>query len=471
MQTPAATRALVHTCRVAVAFGLVLVLVPARGTGQQPAPVHPTVATPHLPTIPTHTPPAGLPAVAVVRQPGADDKKNGDKEADAAGIQELTLGECIEIAVEKQPALRAVRASQDATNAGLNALNNIGRLGQRLTPDLAIRKEQSQRGVVAAAADVQKLHNEVVHDVTRLYYTAVYAHQQTEFAEDVAAQVNEFVKIAKALLDSATPGEMNQAKFDLMLIGQARSQERLATAEAGEKQALAALREAMGVSDAAFRFRPKDKELPLMAQNVPLTEQLVGELALCRRPELALAAAGADAFRLEVYAQGAVRFRQKVQTLGSGSDIHARLLPTASRDPGQEYRPEPIAPEMPPQLVGSKADRVARAMAYSQRADAVYEKARNLVILEAANAFFRFDLASKRVLYGKKASDAAKDLMERIRENFDNPKAPKDQLLLGYSQAAIAQAEYVEAVYQYLLALAALERVTAGGVRPAFPGR
>ena len=67
---------------------------------------------------------------------------------------------------------------------------------------------------------------------------------------------------------------------------------------------------------------------------------------------------------------------------------------------------------------------------------------------------------------------AAKDLMERIREGFDNPKAgSKEQLLLGYGQAVEAQADYVEAVFKYLLTLGALERVTAGGVRPAFPGR
>jgi hypothetical protein len=43
--------------------------------------------------------------------------------------------------------------------------------------------------------------------------------------------------------------------------------------------------------------------------------------------------------------------------------------------------------------------------------------------------------------------------------------------VVGYAQAARAQADYVKLVYEHLLWLAALERVTAGGVRPAFPGR
>lgn len=195
------------------------------------------------------------------------------------------------------------------------------------------------------------------------------------------------------------------------------------------------------------------------------------ELALCRRPELALAAAGADAFRLEVYAQGAVRFKKTVPTLATGSDIKAREVPGTIRELGGMYKPGAIMPEMPPQLVGNQADRVARAMAYSQRADAVFEKAKNLVHLEAENAYHEYDLAAKNVLGGKRKFEFAKDLMERVRENADNPKAEREQLVRGYIDAAKAQSDYVESVWQYLLTLAHLERVTAGGVRPDFPGR
>jgi hypothetical protein len=196
---------------------------------------------------------------------------------------------------------------------------------------------------------------------------------------------------------------------------------------------------------------------------------MVIEMAVCRRPELALAAAGVDAFRLEVYAQGRVPFRRAVPTLASGADIHARMIPPGSRD--KDYRPEPIVPEMPPQLVGSKADRVSRAMAYSQRAEAVYDKARNLVVLEAETAFLNFELAGERVKFAKEQYEAGKRLAEYVEGNLENLKVAKELLLTAYAEAVQSQAAYYEAVYQYLLALAALERVTAGGVRPAFPGR
>ena len=36
---------------------------------------------------------------------------------------------------------------------------------------------------------------------------------------------------------------------------------------------MAALREVMAVQEESFQFRVKDKELPVMAQNVPLTKE------------------------------------------------------------------------------------------------------------------------------------------------------------------------------------------------------
>lgn len=453
MHPPATARL---AARLAAASGLALAvfLLPGRGAGQPPAPV--------LPTVPA---PTGIPDVV---QPAVPEKANGDKDQPAA-VPELSLGECVAIAFERNPALKAVKASQNATEAGVRAINNIGKIGQVLSPDLPIRKEQAGKGVIAAAADMQKTHNEVVQDVTRLYYTVVYARQQEALTEDVVAQIELLVDIGRKLLKSPNPGDMTVQKLDAMEIGLAEARGLRLTARSGERQAMAALREVMGVTDVAFPFRVKDKELPLMEQKNPVTKDLVVGYALARRPELALAAAGVDAFRLEVYAQGRVPFRRAVPTLASGADIHAREVPMTNR--GKDYRPGAIVPEMPPQLVGSKYDRVCRAMAYSQRAEAVFEKACNLIILEAETAFFDFETAAERVQINKSKYEFGKDLMDRTRENIENLKADKAQLVQSYSIAARAQADYVESVYQYLLALAALERITAGGVCPQFPGR
>jgi outer membrane protein TolC len=430
---------------------------------------------PPLPVAPTVSPPAPAVAGRGVRpqtplpQP-APLGNGGDKVADLG--PELTLGECIAIALERQPALKAVKDSAAATEAGYRSLTNFGTVGTILSPDLEIRKQQAKRGLMATSAEYQKLHNEVIQDCTRLYYTAVYAKQQYQLAEMVVSQLDFLVKVGRRILetekDPAKLEGFNYLKLRIMENGLLTARGLQATAESGRQKALAGLREVMGVDERAFPFRIKDAAMPIMKQSVPITKERVVELALERRPELVLAAAGVDAFRLEVYAQGKIPFKRVVPTLASGADIHAKPVPQEQRGTN-EYRPGGILPEMPPQLVGSKYDRVCRAMAFAQRAEAVYDKARNLIIAEAETTFFDFDLASEKLTLAKEQFEISKDIQRRARE-AESIKA-KDQLLQAEVVAARAQSDYLQSVHDYLLALAALERVTAGGIRPDFPGR
>jgi outer membrane protein TolC len=445
-----------------------LLLPAVRGSGQTPP-------LPDIPIAPDGVPPA--PPVAAQPEVGGDKKPSGkgDEDDRTRVIEtgpELSLGECIAVAIERSPRLKAVQASIDATAAGYRSLMNFGTVGTLISPDLDIRKQQARAAFAASAGEYQKEYNQVVQDVTRLYYSAVYARQQEALADDIVGRLNELIPVAEELLKAKLTAEqlqgLSNAKLQGMKIGLGTARQQQLLARQGRKQAMAALRQVMAVDDRTFPFRPKDAELPVMAQDVPITKDLVVDLALARRPELALAAAGVDAFRLEVYAQAKIPFRRIVPTLASGADIHAKEIPQAQR--GKDYRPGGIIPEMPPQLVGSKYDRVCRAMAFSRRADAIYEDAVTLVRLEAENAFIEFEAASEKVRITRTAYDAGLEL-EKITEAANASTNAKDQILQGYVAAIKAQSDYVEAVWQYLLALASLERITAGGIRPAFPGR
>jgi outer membrane protein TolC len=430
---------------------------------------------------------APLPAPApfpknFVKQDNKNDKKGKDEKPDngqnlaekySDSGPELTLGECIAIALERQPALKALMESTKATEAGYHALTKFGTVGTIVSPDLEIRKQQAKRGLMATSAEYQKLHNEVVQDVTRLYYTAVYAKQQQQLAELFVLRLDFLVQVGRSILenpklDPKTLEGFNTLKLHMMEDGLLQAKKLYATAVLGRQKALAGLREVMGVDARTFPFQVADTALPVMKQNVALTKDRVVELALERRPELVLAAAGVDAFRLEVYAQGKIPFKRVVPTLASGADIHAKEIPQTIRTP-TEYRPGGILPEMPTQLVGSKYDRVCRAMAFAQRAEAVYDKARNLIIAEAETTFFDFELASTKLTYAKQQFDLSKKIQDLAKANAD--LKAKDQLVQAEVVAAKAQSDYLLAVYDYLLALAALERVTAGGIRPEFPGR
>jgi outer membrane protein TolC len=436
------------------------------------------------PVAPTVTPPVpgahgrsvkAQPALPVAPAPAPlphSVEKNSNEKHPETG-PELSLGECIAIALERQPSLKAVQASTAATEAGYRALTNFGTASTLVSPDLEIRKQQAKRGLMATSAEYQKLHNEIVQDVTRLYYTAVYAKQQQQLVETVVLQLDLLVKVSRKFLEETKDPKLlegfNYLKLRIMENGLLEARKLHATAQVGRQKALAGLREVMGVDGRTFPFQIKDTALPVMKQNVALTMERVVELALERRPELVLAAAGVDAFRLEVYAQGKIPFKRVVPTLASGADIHAKEVPQGVRTT-YEYRPGGILPEMPPQLVGSKYDRVCRAMAFAQRAEAVYEKARNLVVAEAETTFLDFELASDKLTLAKQQFDLSKTIQQLARDAADSTKQ-KDQLLQAEVVAAKAQSDYLSAVHEYLLALAALERATAGGIRPEFPGR
>lgn len=437
-----------------------------------PVPVSPVILPPQVPARPLLRFPQLLPdTVGFNGQPVANDG-NSEKQLPESG-PELTLGECIAVALERSPTLRAARASMAATQAGYRSLMNFGTVGTLISPDLNIRKQQAERGLAAAAADYQKVHNELVYDVTRLYYTAVYAGQQEGLAADVVDYLGAMVKLIRKILDEAKTkeelGGLNEGKYLTVRIGLAQAQELQQEARIGRQRALAALRQVMAVDPQTFPFRVKDTELPLMDQKAPITREKVIEEALCRRPELALAAAGVDVFRLEVYAQGKIPFRRVVPTFASGTDLHSKDVPQAVRTP-KDYRPGGIIPEMPTQLVGSKFDRVCRAINFSEKADAVYQSARSLVTLDAENAFFELQLASEKLRFAAEKFKDGKELQKRTLEMADSVKE-KDLLVQAYIVATKAQADYVTAVYEYILALAALERITAGGICPAFPGR
>jgi hypothetical protein len=446
------------------------------GDGSEPNQIIP-VAAPVIPVIPAPQAPSGHHIRYQDLIPGHVGKSLepeivGKQEPAAEEGPELSLGDCIAVALERQPAIKAVKASIASTEDGYRALMNIHTGGTLISPDLQIRKQQAQRGLAASAGEFQKVHNEVIQDVTRMYYTAVYAKQQGEIAKNMVDRLVYLAKLIEEILNKKLPpgelGGLNMGKLRVVQMGVITAKQLHLKATVGRKQALAALRQAMAVDEKSFPFRVKDAELPIMTQQAPITKELVVEQALCRRPELALAAAGVDVFRLEVYAQGKIPFRRVVPTFASGTDLHSREIPQAIRT--KEYRPGAIIPDMPTQLVGSKYDRVARAMSYSQKAEAVYEGAHGLVVLEAENGYYEFEMANEKLKLAKDQLELALEL-----KSLTDARAPdmkeKDQIVQAEIAVAKVQADYVESVFDHLLSLAALERITAGGIKPAFPGR
>jgi outer membrane protein TolC len=386
-----------------------------------------------------------------------------------ANVRTLTLGECLAIANDRQPMIRAAIHSYQSSQSGYRALFNLGLVAEKLTPDLPIRKEQARRGLELATAECQKTVQESNQDVIVLYYSYVYAKQQEATAADIIEQMEIYFDIAEGIVKSgAKDPKMKLNQFSLYalqnIIAEVKAQ-RL-KAETGRKLAIEALKNAMGV-EGDFDFVPAATELPIMLTGT-VTKEQVEQLAISRRPELAQAAAGVDAFRLEICAQASVKYGRKVPTLAAGSDLHSKQVPMAVRN--GEFRPGALAPEMPTNLVGRTEDRVARATDLSNRQDALYERTLGLVRLEAAKGFLQWEAAVKRVQEAKKKYERGRQLVEESRSAAIAKNDP-EILVTNEALAGKAQAEYVEAVYEHIKALAALERITAGAIVTQYPGR
>jgi outer membrane protein TolC len=226
------------------------------------------------------------------------------------------------------------------------------------------------------------------------------------------------------------------------------------------ERALAALREAMGV-EPDFCFQLVETTMP--SPPLTVTKEVVIGLALERRGEIVQATSAACIADLEIQAQGATHL-PTARTFASGSDIHARPIPQGISN--TEYRPGAIGLEMPPLMAGPRKLRMERASALAARAAAVVDKTRHLVALEAEDAFLKYQETARNLPLTKEAADKAQPLAMKIQASLAGgqnvrPKEVLDALIHGEQ----SRAQYNETLHRYLHGLAALERVTAGGVQ------
>lgn len=370
----------------------------------------------------------------------------------------LDLRACREMALAQQPALAAARARLGSAVARSEAVDHL-RFASLLNRELPVRRKQAALGVQVCEAALARTEADTLHAVTYTYLSALYARQQLAVADEALANLKSLQELIKQAVEDGTRKDVTTRHVDqigvYILVAKARREE----AVEGQERALSGLREAMGVGH-DFPLRLADTNLPQPKTAVE-REQIVAA-ALARRGEVAQAALAAEVTCLEVDAQGA-SFRLKSDTFAAGSDIHVDVLPAGVHD--EAYKPGAVGPEMPTLLAGLKCDRVEQARTYSARAEAVAEKTRGLIALEAEQAYLHWLEANRKTPPAREAAAAAEKLHKGLRDKFD-PRVPKvtpDELINAGVLATQLRLQANQAAFQELLGLAALERVTGGG--------
>jgi outer membrane protein TolC len=406
-----------------------------------------------------------IPASKGANGVGADTKpkENGFK------LPKLNLGECLRIAHEGQQKLKALRASLGSAQAGQRGLEDARLVGQ-LTAEFKYRRQQSALGVCVAAAELEQAEHDVTQAVVWTYYTTVYAREQAKVASD-AVRIIDFYRedVVKIINDKKGTKEFNQITLNELKIRLSEGKRLLIKAQAGQQKAEAALREAMGVSSDE-RFELADDKLPDI-DKIDLKRDVVIAHAQTRRGEVIMAGMAAEATQLEAYIQWSTRFRLRVDTFATGADIHSRALPSGMQN--GDYRPGAIGPEMPARLVGSRSSRYQRAWELVTRSQAVLEKTRNLVTLEAENSYADYESAVSTVVEAKIEVDSANQnyMILRPADGQVSKAADLRNVLEAHGTLAKSQGALNEAVYHRITALAAIERITAGGIKVNYPNR
>jgi hypothetical protein len=376
--------------------------------------------------------------------------------ASPPSIQVMDLATCIHLALERQPRIAAQQATLTASVNGREALEKL-RFPACLDPEIPIRRRQAALGVTADAAGLEQDERDAAYAVARTYFTVLYAREQETIAHGVVERLHATRDAAQRGLDAGA-ADLTSADVGRATVYQRLAETKLAQATAGVKRALAALREAIGLEPECVLDVPPGR---LPEPDVRPNHDEVVASALARRGELVQAGIFAQVVCLEVEAQG-TSVLQKMQTFAAGTDIHARQVPQGVHN--SEYRPGAVAPEMPGLLVGNRSERMEHCRVLYARAGAVAATARNLIALEAEDAYLRWEEASQEVSAARAAADAGDKLAsDENRDFIAGLKVKVDEVITSQVLAAQARSQYNEFLYQQVLALADLERVTAGG--------
>jgi len=377
------------------------------------------------------------------------------------------LTDALRIGHERHPSIHALRSSMEASQQKMKGLSEVQLMSLGLASDLKVRKQQLELGMQAAAAEMAQAQHDVTYAVIRCYYTVIYAREQNKVAKDLVDQLETYLEQVRKIVNSKGGGikGVNKDTEDKLVIVIGEAKNRMLDAESGVMRAKAALREAMGLAP-DVEVDAADETLPDVKAEFD-KKTIVGH-ALTRRGEIQLANIGAQVTQLEVVAQWSRRLSLQADTFASGGDIHSRQVPVASREP--DYRPGAIPPEMPSKVAGHRNTRAAIVQKFYERSEKVAEQARNLVALEAEVGYAEYADATKKVAVSKEASVAGKSLTERQREAAGG-NLTKEDILMNEVSAARSFGAYNLALYDQIIALANLERITAGGVRVNFPGR
>jgi outer membrane protein TolC len=402
-------------------------------------------------------PPATLPpeAVAVQATPEVIPAPAGSGVTTAAPLQ-LTLESAISLALQRQPAIHAAEASLQSTLTQKSVAD--GHMAMLMGPQIHYRRQQADIGVAIALAGLDQARLDTVYSVNRTYLSVLYAMDQEKVAREAAEELlAQHENLARGLKEGLFT-KIAQLDVDKVKVYATLAQTRREEARGRAEQARAALREAIGLPcDQTVDVTDKQ----LYYQPVKVDCHCLVAKALQYRPDYQQSLLASEVSNLEICAQGRI-CHPSARTFAANGDIHNKVLPAPSFD--KDYRPGPVAPEMPVYLSGSRAKRQERASHLHQRMVAVSEKARGLITLEAEANCTRLENLVLQITTLKDAHTRTVNFYATAKRNVssDPTREYVEAWLTAIGLRAQTGRELNDAIYEYGYTLSNLHRVSGG---------
>jgi hypothetical protein len=363
-------------------------------------------------------------------------------------------------------------------------------------PDLGVRRQQACLGVTIASASLTQAEWETRYAITRNFFTVQYIHSQQIVIGDVLNNLESSRAKAKRLYDSGDP-KVKITKIDLEVldVNMALVRNRKSQADNGLLKAIAALKEAMGLScdydlqiaavglptevyaikkfvdEPDVKGKMVKREVTTYHRLYRINNKEMIAYALANRGEMVQASTAARVVDLEIDAQEKIRGYQG-RTFAQGADLHVTPVPLLRAN--GEYVPGALAPEMPNMVAGRKKDRMARVSDFAARAAAVVDKTSSLVSLDVEAQYLKWQEAAEDIEELSAILALAKALPKKVQD-LDPADFTASAVIQANITAVTVQSQLNEARHMHALALAGLERATAGAFRvypvPAAPAK
>jgi TolC family type I secretion outer membrane protein len=408
----------------------------------------------------------------------------------ALSEEKLTLEDSIKIALENNPSVRIAKENlrkaeamiAEAVSRGMPKLTidatyqrldevpkaafgdqpvELGTLESR-TADLTLVQPIDIFGLVRANKEAAKVGktgyeyallaqmNNISLDVKTAFYQVLRAQKQLKVQEDTIALLEANLKDTKAKYEAGTI-----AKFDVL-----RAETQLANA----RQALISAQNNVELAKAAFNNilgRPLDTPVNLVEPEMP------GFITL----DMASCVQTASEFRPEVLqAKSGIEFSEKMVEVANLSGkptvafrwVYNRNFDTTIFNPRDSSWRAFLAANINVFDGGQTKAKVDQATADANNARLGYQQAKDMATLDARQSYLSLKESEERIRAAEKALEQAREGMRLAQVRYRG--GVSTQLEVLDAQTALTQAEtnYVNALYDYQIALAKLERAVGG---------